>query len=168
MCNHRTLIDPLVLGAVMHAYPLSKAEVGKYPLLGKAAKYTGIILVNRENKGSRSAALQAIADHLKKEISVLIFPEGTTSDLPTTQPFKPGVFKLAAELKIPVCPIAVIYTDRRHHWTHGSLLDHFLARFGEKRTDVQVHFGESSVFSDADQARHTTRAWINTQILSVT
>ncbi|RYZ98356.1 MAG: 1-acyl-sn-glycerol-3-phosphate acyltransferase [Sphingobacteriaceae bacterium] len=66
------------------------------------------IPVNRESKRSSFRAFTAAADRLKRGITMVIFPEGTISDIypPELIAFKNGPFRLAIEHKIPIIPVS--------------------------------------------------------------
>ena len=55
VCNHRSSLDPLALMANVPGYPVSRADVGDYPLVGKGAKTLGVIFVEKTNRSSRAA-----------------------------------------------------------------------------------------------------------------
>ena len=159
--NHRSFADPVVALQFIYALPLAKAEVGKYPLIGYGAKITGILFVQRESLKSRMSAREAIHESLRSELSVLIYPEGTTTDQQTAHPFKGGSFEVAAELGIPVIPVAIEYEDPGDHWSNTSLLSHYLRQFGKYRSRCKIGFGEPIYAGDAKQLRLDTQKWID-------
>ncbi|MCC7246309.1 MAG: 1-acyl-sn-glycerol-3-phosphate acyltransferase, partial [Saprospiraceae bacterium] len=110
--NHRSWLDPMLILRDVLAFPVAKAEMSDWPLLGSGAKLAGIIYVQREDSGSRLSTLRQMAIQIKAGHSIMIFPEGTTSDLEGTLPFKTGAFQVAAKMKIPVVPVALLYADK--------------------------------------------------------
>jgi 1-acyl-sn-glycerol-3-phosphate acyltransferase len=131
--NHRSLLDPLIQLGYIDAFIVSKAEVGSYPLLGKGAKETGIILVHRESQSSRKAALSAIEKTLVSGYPVLIYPEGTThgGDLPND--FRRGAIELASQLGIPIVPVMIEYPDPSYYWVDGTFMEYFIGKFSQKK-----------------------------------
>jgi 1-acyl-sn-glycerol-3-phosphate acyltransferase len=123
-------------------FPVAKAELASWPLIGKGAKMAGILYLKRENAKSRAGTLRGIQEIIEQGHPVIIFPEGTTSSLPTTLPFKKGVFQLASKSAIPVVPVAVHYHDRADHWVgRQSFLGHAGKRFAEKYIEVTLSYG---------------------------
>ncbi len=139
--NHRSYFDPIVILKNILAYPVGKKEVESWPLIGSVAKTTGVIFVNRENKESRKETLKKMKDVLEKGYSVLIAPEGTTHIEPTTIDFRPGAFVLAAQLDVPIIPIAIDYKLLSDAWVgDDTFLPHFIRCFGKWHTEIKVSF----------------------------
>jgi 1-acyl-sn-glycerol-3-phosphate acyltransferase len=140
--NHRSLLDPFIQLRHIDAYIVSKSEVEKYPLVGTGARETGVVFVKRESKESRVATREAIKDLLLAGKSVLIYPEGTTSNELLVQDFRVGAFKIAAEINIPVVPVAIQYSDESDHWHDGPMLPFFLRKFAKRRIEAHLSIGE--------------------------
>ena len=164
--NHRSLIDPVVQLHFLDAVVVSKAEVEKYPILGKGAKLTGVIFVHRDKKESRGAARQAIYEALKGGRSVLIYPEGTTSALLGTREFHPGSFEIAAMAGVPVQPAVIEYGRSTDYWEDTPLLAHFIRKFSHRSTHVRLWFGEAIPSMIPEMARQDAQNVIREQVLS--
>ncbi len=167
LANHRSYLDPILILAVTEAFPVSKAEARKWPVLGAGAAATGVIFLKRESLKSRADTMQAIADKVKEGHRVILFPEGTTSAVPTTIEFKKGSFQLAARNGIPVVPVAIDYRDARDFWVgKESFVGHFFRTFGERRKFVDVTFCEKIESADWQFLMRETRARIDAVLLS--
>ena len=70
-------------------------------------KSAGYIPIERGSKESHQKALQACKEKLKKNMSILFFPEGTRSTSGSPKSFKVGAFKLSKECKLPILPIVL-------------------------------------------------------------
>jgi len=163
--NHRSFMDPVVILHYIFAFPLAKAEVSKYPLLGYGARITGALYVMRESADSRLDARQAIGESLQEDMSVLIFPEGTTFNTTTSGPFKKGSFEIAAVLNVPVVPIAVEYEDIHDHWKEKSLFAQYMYQFSKRSTTCRIEFGDPIHSEDAMELMEDTQQWIDRQLL---
>lgn len=163
--NHRSMLDPLIQLGFMDAYIVSKAEVGNYPVLGRGAKETGIILVHRHDHNSRRAALDAIEEKLLSGFQVLIYPEATTHGGDLTGDFKKGAIEMAFRKGIPVVPVAIEYPGKDYYWTDGSLLAYF-NRIFSSGTSHQVTgiIGLPVQSKGPDAIVEDTRALINQMI----
>jgi 1-acyl-sn-glycerol-3-phosphate acyltransferase len=121
--NHVSIADAVVLLA---ALPLDFRFVAnhvyaRYPLLGAAVRRASANIVDRGSWRSRGDSGKAMVDALSSGRSLLVFPEGTTSDTDAMLPFRSGAFRAAARTACPVVPIALRGT--RHLFpNHGFRL----------------------------------------------
>ncbi|MBK7938524.1 MAG: 1-acyl-sn-glycerol-3-phosphate acyltransferase [Lewinellaceae bacterium] len=164
--NHRSYVDPILMLREVYGYPVAKAELENWPIIGKGAKLAGILYLRRENSGSRVNALRQMEEKIAEGFSVIIFPEGTTSGLAGTLPFKKGVFQLAAKTGIPVVPVALVFKDKQDFWIgKETFLSHAGRRFREKTIYIDVHYGPTLLDADAETLLSQAKNWIETQLL---
>jgi lyso-ornithine lipid O-acyltransferase len=167
--NHRSYLDPILMLRDVYGYPVAKAELSKWPLIGKGAKMAGILYLRRESAGSRSGVLRQMQVKIESGFPVIIFPEGTTSDEAGTLPFKNGAFKLAAQANIQVVPVALVFEDPRDFWvTQESFLSHARRRFGSAKTAIKLHYGPPMRNEDPEILRMEAQQWIETVLLAKT
>lgn len=113
--NHLSLFDiPLLMrGLPLHGRFLSKKEVFKIPLIGRAMRTVGIIEINREKGGSSRAAInEGVRIAAERGYSLLVFPEGTRSDGGAMLPFHKGAFRIAIDTGLPLLPVIIEGTER--------------------------------------------------------
>ncbi len=159
------MLDPLIQLGHIDAYIVSKAEVGNYPVLGRGAKETGIILVHRHDHTSRRAALDAIEEKLLSGFQVLIYPEATTHGGDLTGEFKKGAIEMAFRKGIPIVPVMIEYPDAGYYWTDSSLLSYFKRLFAPRTTHyVSGMIGLPLKSKSPDTIVEDTRALINQMI----
>ena len=164
--NHRTYFDSLVILKNLLAYPIAKKEVASWPLVGSVCKTTGVIFVDRENKDRRIATRQKVQLVLENGFSILNTPEGTTHIEPTTIDFKPGAFVLAAQLNVPVIPIAIDYKNLDDAWIgDDTFLPHFLRCFGKWRTEIKISYLDPIYSDNADELITTSKAQIDSELI---
>jgi 1-acyl-sn-glycerol-3-phosphate acyltransferase len=108
--NHVSWLDIPLIASQRHLYFLSKAEVGDWPLIGTLARAMGTLFIKRGSGESGRKALE-IADRLKRGHTVLVFPEGTTTDGTSLRRFFPQLFDAPLMADVPVQPLAVRYLD---------------------------------------------------------
>ena len=110
--NHASNVEPPILYMVLAAiHPrlriLYKAQIHGLPVLGRAFDMAGFVPIDRSSpRRSMQALLRAVAG-VRSGNSFLVFPEGTRSRTGALQPFKPGVFLIAARAGSPVVPVAI-------------------------------------------------------------
>jgi 1-acyl-sn-glycerol-3-phosphate acyltransferase len=166
--NHRCSVDPQAVMARLKAYPVSRAEVRKWPFVGKGSEATGIIFVDKSNKESRLRAKTALLEELRKGHSVLIFPEGQTNVKNLTSTFHKGSFEQAAAGMFPVVPFAIEYEDTRDYWDHSdNFASHLIKRFGKKRTNVKICFGPKIVSDNPWTLLRSAQTWIDEKIAEI-
>ena len=89
---------------------LSKDTIFRIPVMGWMMRMAKDIPIKRGRRESVVSAMQGCRDRLGKNVSVMIFPEGTRSMTEELLPFKDGAFKLAIEAGVPILPIVVAGT----------------------------------------------------------
>ncbi|MDH3650156.1 MAG: 1-acyl-sn-glycerol-3-phosphate acyltransferase [Saprospiraceae bacterium] len=162
--NHRSFIDPMVALHYISAFPLAKAEVNGYPLVGFGARMTGVLFVQRHDLQSRRDARTSIEKTWEKGYSVLVYPEGTTHNTPTPGPFRRGSFEVAAELDIPVVPIAIEFQDPSDHWTERTLLQQYFYQFGKAGSRCRIVFGSPLTGYEGDELSQKSKTWIDATV----
>lgn len=168
VCNHRMMIDPIVLLRHCDAYIVSKAEVASYPVLGNGAKNTGVIFVQRDHRGSRAAIKEKIGELLEKGESVAIFPEGTVNVADLSADFSKGSFDQAATIGCAVVPVALDFADRTVYWGSDiSLMAHFIDVFKRKKLVCNITFGEPIYSNDAMELLEKSKTFIDNNLMEM-
>ena len=163
--NHRSYIDPFVQVTHFPALVVAKMEIRSWPIIGYGVKITGTYFVKREEKSSRAAARADISKTIKEGQSILLYPEGTTTKLPTTLPFKPRTFHMAADNQVKIVPIAIEYQDPDDAWVgDDTFVPHFLQVFAKRKVVCEVHYGEPMWDKDGDLLREKVQAWVNGEL----
>lgn len=112
IANHISFLDIFVINAVTPAAFVSKDDVRRWPLIGWLCRHTDTIFLAR---GSRSAAQQVretLAETLRQDRVVAVFPEGTTTDGSHVLPFHSALFQAAIDAGAPVTPVVLHYKER--------------------------------------------------------
>jgi 1-acyl-sn-glycerol-3-phosphate acyltransferase len=144
--NHISWHDVFAIGLKAAPHFVAKAEVADWPVLGYLGKQGDTLFINR---GSRQAA-RAIADQMADRLtsrSVLVFPEGTTSEGHSISRFKRRLFEPAMRVHVPIQPVALHYygTDNQGRslgYGNESLGSHLWRTLGTKQLQIAVHFCE--------------------------
>jgi 1-acyl-sn-glycerol-3-phosphate acyltransferase len=107
--NHRSAIDVGVILATFGGRMVSRADLANWPLVGKAARSTGTVFVDRASANSGAATIRSIQGLLEDGQTVTIFPEGTTFAGDEVRPFHRGAFIAAAHAEASVLPVGLAY-----------------------------------------------------------
>jgi 1-acyl-sn-glycerol-3-phosphate acyltransferase len=86
---------------------LSKEEMFKIPLVGWLMSMAGDIKLTRGDRKSVIIAMRGCHDRLDKNVSVMLFPEGTRTRDGSLGEFKDGAFRLAIDTGCPILPLVV-------------------------------------------------------------
>ena len=143
--NHISWIDILVIGSTVSSCFLSKAEVRKWPIIGKLTIRYGTIFITR---GQDSHLVrEEITRRLADDINVVLFPEGTTSDGTSVRPFFPRLMATAIDTDTSIQPVSLRYlndnriSDIAPFTSDRSLLSHAIQLLKQKSTDAFICFG---------------------------
>ena len=106
--NHVSYIDiPVLMKTIrkQHFRILGKAEMAHIPLFGFVYRQV-VVLVDRSNVEKRVKSVLQLKSIIKKNISVVIAPEGTFNmSAQPLEEFYDGAFKVAIETQTPLKPI---------------------------------------------------------------
>ena len=112
LINHTSWLDVFSIAAVVPARFVSKAEIGRWPVLGWLAIVVGTLFVERGRRHAVMRTNQAVAERLRSGQLIGIFPEGTTTDGSRLLPFHANLVQPAIDLGAPVQPVGVRFTQR--------------------------------------------------------
>ena len=162
MPNHRSYLDIFIVAALTPSAMVAKEELKNWPFGKVGIKITNSILVDRSEIRSLIKTMNAIEASVKKGIPVTLFPEGTSYKGPLTKPFKNGSFKIAADTKIPVIPMAIHYKDENDAWVgNDTFLAHFFRQMGKPISKVFVEYGVPVSDPDYKKLQQKTRNQID-------
>lgn len=155
--NHISYLDVFVLGDIK-AFFVAKSEVAGWPILGHFSKYQNTIFIERKPSKARGS-LKVLQQHIIKGNSLILFPEGTSTNGMHVEPFKSSLFETVnirgsdkQNIDIPIQPITVAYTHQNGNKMNQQMLDHyawyasmpfashFFTLFVLKKVNVKVHF----------------------------
>ncbi|WP_395458841.1 lysophospholipid acyltransferase family protein [Azospirillum melinis] len=112
--NHSSYLDIIVLGSQIPGSFVAKSEVGSWPFFGLLARLQRTVFVERKARASVDKQRDDIGSRLDGGDSLILFPEGTSSDGNRTLPFKTALFAVAARRidgrPLTVQPISVAAT----------------------------------------------------------
>lgn len=126
-CNHISLLDPPVVGAVCtrNVHWMAKEELF-VPILGTIYKWLGAFPVKRGT--ADRAALKHGIEIMKNNEVLAIFPEGTRSKTGALGKAAPGALMMAGQVKATILPTCVIGTDVKRQ---GKIWPKVKVKFGK-------------------------------------
>lgn len=132
--NHSSWADILVLGGVLEACFVSKAEVGTWPLIRTVARLGRTVFVSRR-RTETGRERDELASRLAAGDSIILFPEGTTSDGGRVLPFRSALLGMvetgpAAQRPPLVQPVSLVF-DRLDGLPVGRINRAHFAWYGD-------------------------------------
>ena len=135
--NHSSWLDVPVLGGRLSGCFVSKAEIGRWPVVGTVARLGRTVFVSRQRHATRRER-DAMRERLAAGDNLVLFPEGTTSDGSRVMPFRTAFFAIADGEDPPLIqPVSVVY-DRLGGLPTGRACRPVFAWYGDM--DLATHF----------------------------
>lgn len=152
VCNHLSYLDIIVIASQCPVVFVAKSDLSDWPLIGSLLKHSGTILAYRNHpiKSARTAfEIQAALD---REIPVVLFPEGTSSNGESVLPFRSPFFQPAHEVSAPITPAALMYTSENGdpkedicYWGDHIFFSHLLKLATIRKIVAHLQLGEAQV-----------------------
>jgi 1-acyl-sn-glycerol-3-phosphate acyltransferase len=138
LSNHQSLVDITLIGGLLFTnYPkyVAKAELGRWiPAISLNLKYGGNALIDRNDRSqSVRAIIEMAREAQRRNVSVVIFPEGTRSRDGSLGEFRPAgsAALLKAANELPVIPTTVDGSWRLHSLWPAPVGAKVRIRFGK-------------------------------------
>lgn len=142
--NHVSYLDIPVLGALLsQGVFVAKSEVADWPLFGFLARLSLTEFITRKGSEVRHQC-KGLANRINGGTSLIVFPEGTSTDGSSVRAFKSPLFASLDRVHhdTGVQPITIAYENPECAW-HGdmTLVPHLWHMFGTRggRVDVIFH-----------------------------
>jgi 1-acyl-sn-glycerol-3-phosphate acyltransferase len=94
--NHISYLDIPVIGGILKASFVAKADVRKWPVMGYLCTLQQTAFISR-NRSDAAKEKNTLSTMVKEGKNLIIFPEGTSSDGSSVLPFKSSLFGIALE-----------------------------------------------------------------------
>ena len=156
--NHVSWLDIAVLGRLLDAGFVAKADVAGWPVIGLLARRYGCAFIERDRRASVAGQASTLRAQIEGRRPVILFPEATTGPGDRVLPFRSSLFAAASGSgdghgsRIAVQPVAIVYRRhdgaalsaeelRRVAWLDDdALLPHAMALAASGGVAVEVHF----------------------------
>ena len=118
--NHVSWLDIFLLDAVLPVTFVAKSEIGDWPLVGTLVTRAGTLYIERGSKSAARRTSERVAEALREQRPVAIFPEGTTSHGESVQRFHAALFQPAVDTASTIVPVVLRYSDTHGRLTHAA------------------------------------------------
>jgi 1-acyl-sn-glycerol-3-phosphate acyltransferase len=109
VANHISWLDIFVLNSLQPARFIAKAELKRWPIVGRLTRNVGTLFIERERRRDTHTVNRHTVDALSRGDLVAVFPEGTTSDGTRLLKFHSSLFQPIVDARGIVQPIAIRY-----------------------------------------------------------
>ncbi len=171
VANHVSYVDAPVLASLAPCTVIAKGEVRRWPIVGSGAAALGVLFVERGDAWSGATALRRGMRALAAGVSLLGFPEGTTSRGGDVLPFRRGLFGLSRLTGVPVVPIAVHYSTPELRWYGDAwFLPHYLRTAMRPSSLVHVRIGNAiapAAYHSPEDLAHRVRSSVRSMLWRV-
>lgn len=175
--NHLSYMDMVALASSLDCVFVAKSEVAGWPVVGALCRCVNTIFVNRRNRRSLPAVLDAVGRALDEGVGVVLFAEGTSTSGANVAPFKSSLLELATQRRTPVHFASLSYRTPPNEvraseavcwWGDMTFLGHLYGLFMLPHFDVSLTFGERAIRDD-DRKALARRLWsaVNAQFIPV-
>jgi 1-acyl-sn-glycerol-3-phosphate acyltransferase len=152
VANHSSYLDIMVLGSLIPGSFVAKAEIAGWPFFGTLAKLQRSVFVDRKPQNTH---LQR--DEMQKRLdageNLILFPEGTSDDGNTVEPFRSALLSVAerrvgkTRRPLTLQPVSIAYT-RLNGVPLGYALRPLVAWYGDM--DLAPHLGRFLGLGDVE------------------
>ena len=160
--NHPSFCEDFAIPASFDIYPLAKAGVRDWIILGRISDYAGTIFVKRGSDDSRHEAMRSLVDGAMSGKNMVIFPEGGCKGKRIYEKFHTGAFDVAMQANIPVLPVFLHYVDQdTFEWTDKTLVEKMWQIFKNDNNVVNYYVHDAipaDDFSDKKEFANYTHA----------
>ena len=146
--NHISWVDVFVINAISPQSFVCKDEIRGWPVLGWLVARNDTVFIRRTSRNSASEVRHQLVRTLAGGRSVMVFPEGTTSDGRSVLPFRAAMFQAAIDAGRPVKPVRLSYLDHA----------------GELSDDV-VYIGETTFWESVCRIARAPRTVARVELL---
>ena len=94
--NHVSYLDIPVIGSVLRASFIAKKEVSGWPVFGFLSRLQQTAFISR-SRGDAQREKNALSNMLDEGKSLILFPEGTSTDGRNVAPFKSSLFSMTLD-----------------------------------------------------------------------
>ncbi len=129
VANHVSWLDIFVLNTVQPARFVAKAELQRWPVVGRLIASVGTLFIERSRRHHMHKVNRDATQALASGDVIAIFPEGTTTDGTMLLPFHGSLLQPIVDAEGHVQPVAIRYRKP-----------------GGEHNDAPAYVGETSIF----------------------
>jgi 1-acyl-sn-glycerol-3-phosphate acyltransferase len=146
VANHISWLDIFVLDALQPARFIAKAELKRWPVIGRLSANVGTLFIERERRRDTHTVNRHTVDALARGDIVAVFPEGTTSDGTGLLKFHSSLLQPIVDAGGHVLPVAIRYRTPADEYSDApafvgelTMMQSFWRLTGERGLVAELH-----------------------------
>ena len=152
--NHLSYIDIVLLSSRVRCSFVSKSDVADWPLIGHLARLVGTLFIDRNRRRDVVRVAGEIRARLARGRTVVVFPEGTSTNGVNVAPFRSSLLEPAIASALPVYYATIRYsvpageaaaTDSVAWWGDMSFAPHLAHLMRMSGFTARVVFGAEPI-----------------------
>ncbi|MCI0351893.1 MAG: 1-acyl-sn-glycerol-3-phosphate acyltransferase [Acidobacteriales bacterium] len=163
VANHLSYLDIMILSAITPCVFVAKREIERWPIFGFMSRMAGTIFLDRARRAETRSAQGEMERRLSEGLTVVLFPEATSSDGTSVLPFRSALFQavINAGAAISAARISYQVSSGRPEtdvcfWGEMKMVPHVMKLLSKGRVTSHVRFAEGTHrFADRKQAART-------------
>lgn len=160
VANHLSYLDIMILSAIIPCVFVAKREIERWPIFGFMSRMAGTIFLDRERRAETRFAQEEMERRLSEGLTVVLFPEATSSDGTSVLPFRPALFQAAINTGAAISAARIRYqvsSGRAEtdvcYWGEMEMVPHVTKLLSKERITGHVQFRERAQhFTDRKHA----------------
>jgi len=149
--NHLSYLDIFIIFSFVPSVFVANSELNEQFLLGTITRYAGGVFVERRSRAELSKEIELITNMLKEGLSVVLFPEATTSNGDALMPFKNPFLTCAIKANVDIVPVCIKYRkidgedvnsmnrDLIYFYGDAKFFDHAFRLVSHERVDAEMY-----------------------------
>jgi len=148
--NHLSYLDVMIICSQFPACFVTSREIKETFFLGLICTLAGCLFVERRNRSMIDQEVKSLAVALSNGLSVVVFPEATSSNGEDVLDFKRTLFKAPIMSETEILPLTINYTNINHQivgpenkdyvFWYGDMtfINHFFNALKLKKVKVRI------------------------------
>lgn len=154
VANHLSYLDIIVFAAQLDCVFVAKSEVANWPVIGLLCRSMNTIFIERKRPRDILRVNALLEKQLQAGHSIMLFPEGTTTDGSQLLPFKSALLEPVVKARQAVSYASISYQVPAHElsaaqsvcwWGEMDFLPHLFGFFQLPGCRATVRFGDEAI-----------------------
>jgi len=144
--NHISWLDIVAISAYQPCVFIAKSSVINWPVIGFLASISGTLFLDRQNRKDLNNVMQKGKAAIDDGISLVFFPEATTTDGKQIKSFHPSIYQTAIDVHCATQAIAISYPEKKNLASPAPYIDddtfvsHLYRILKAPGVDVNLHY----------------------------